>query len=233
MDSSLSAALGLGFLLGLRHATDADHVAAVSTLLSRHRSLAASCLLGTFWGAGHTAALLAAGVASIVFQLTISTELENALEIAVAFVLILLGGNVLFRSLRAISVHRHRHSHEGSSHSHVHLHLGGAEGTSEHFHLFKVGGRPFLVGLLHGLAGSGALMLVVLTTIPSSLGKLLYLLVFGVGSTGGMLLLSGVIGVPFAVTAGRWQTANATIQALAGASSLVLGVALARDLWGA
>lgn len=231
MESSLTAALGLGFLLGIRHAMDADHVAAVSTLLSQQRGLARSCLLGTFWGVGHTAALLAAGGAAIAFKLTISAEVAKGLEFMVAAVLILLGGHVLLQSLGAWSLHRHDHSHDGRSYSHVHLHLD-REDSPGHHHLFRLGGRPFLVGVLHGMAGSAALMLLVLTSIPSPVGKLLYILVFGIGSTGAMLLLSGLIGIPFVVTAGRSRAAHAIIQALAGAASLILGLALAWELAG-
>ncbi len=228
MDTFPLVTLGFGFILGVRHAMDPDHVAAVSTLLSQHRSLARCCLLGTFWGAGHTMALLAAGVAVIVFKLTISPQVAKGMEMAVAFVLILLGGHVLLRSLGSWSLHRHEHSHDDRSHSHFHLH-GDAEDPG-HVHLLKVGGRPFLIGLLHGMAGSAALMLLVLTTIPSPVRGLLYILVFGIGSTGGMLVLSGLIGIPFAVTADRSRTAHATIQILAGGASLILGVALAWNL---
>lgn len=229
MDTSITAALGLGFLLGIRHATDADHVAAVSTLVSQHRSLARSCLLGALWGAGHTVALLVAGVGVIAFKLTISPEVEKGLETLVAFVLILLGGHVLLRSWGAWRLHRHAHSHDGYAHSHLHLHVG-PEDSPGHIHLFREGGRPFLVGLLHGMAGSAALMLLVLTTIPSPVGGLLYILVFGIGSTGGMLLLSGLIGIPFVVAADRSRTVHVSIQALAGAASLVLGLALLHNL---
>src|SRR5688572_15676259 len=118
MDTSLLSALGLGLLLGLRHALDADHVAAVSTLVSQHRSVVRSCLLGAFWGAGHTLALLLAGTAVIAFKLTISPEVERGLETAVAFVLILLGGHVLLRSVGTRTLYGHTHVHDGWSHSH-------------------------------------------------------------------------------------------------------------------
>lgn len=228
MDTSLFSALGLGILLGLRHALDADHIAAVSTLVSQHRSVVRSCLLGAFWGAGHTLALLVAGTAVIAFKLTISAEVERGLETAVAFVLILLGGHVLLRSLGTWALHGHTHAHDGWSHGHVHLHVAG-EGPG-HLHLVDLGGRPFALGLLHGLAGSAALMLLVLASIPSPLGGVLYILVFGLGSTAGMLLLSGVIGIPFALTAVRSTRINAGIQALAGATSVTLGAVLASDL---
>jgi len=169
-------------------------------------------------------------VAVIAFKLTISPEIEQGLETTVAFVLILLGGHVLLKSLSAVALHRHEHAHDGSSHSHVHLNVG--PGESRHGHLVRLGGRPFLVGLLHGLAGSAALMLLVLTTIPSPVGGLLYILVFGIGSTAGMFLLSGLIGIPFAVTAGRSERTRAVIQALAGATSLILGLALVGSLGG-
>jgi ABC-type nickel/cobalt efflux system permease component RcnA len=225
MDVSLAAALGVGFLLGLRHALDADHVAAVSTLVSQHGSVARSCLLGTFWGIGHTTALLAAGLVVIGFKLTISPVLERGLEAVVAFVLVLLGGQVLRRCVTSLSLHRHVHTHDGYSHTHTHVHVGHHQ-PHRHVHLFRMGRRPFLIGLVHGLAGSAALMLVVLASIPSLPGQFLYIFVFGVGSTGGMLILSGLIGVPVALTAGRSAIGSVVIQSLAGAASLGLGVAL-------
>jgi ABC-type nickel/cobalt efflux system permease component RcnA len=221
-DVSLTAALGLGFVLGIRHAMDADHLAAMSTLVSQHRSVARACLLGAFWGAGHTAALVVAGVAVIAFRLTFPAEVERALETAVALVLILLGGNVVRRQLRHSRVHRHAHEHDGEPHTHVHVHV--ADTSHDHVHLLGLGGRPFAVGLLHGLAGSAALMLLVLTTIPSPTAQVLYILLFGVGSTGGMLALSGIIGIPFALTAARAPAAHRAVQLVAGAGSVVLGI---------
>ncbi len=227
MDTSLYAALGLGFLLGIRHAMDADHVAAVSTLVSQHRSLSRSCLLGTFWGLGHTLALLAAGIATIALRLSISPELEKAFERGVGCMLVLLGAHVLLRSLATWRLHAHEHPHGDHSHRHLHLHLGGPPGH-RHAHLLRMGGRPFLVGLLHGMAGSAALVLLVAAAIPSPVGGLLYILVFGAGSTMGMLVLSGLIGLPFVVAADRSRSALVFIQILSGVTSTVLGVTL---LW--
>ena len=206
MDTSLTAALGVGFLLGLRHAADADHVVAVSTFVSQDRSWARSCLLGTFWGAGHTAALFVAGIATIGFKLTISPSMERAFETLVALVLILLGGHVLLRTLA--------------------IPTGGAPPHS-HAHLLRFGRRPFVVGLLHGMAGSAALVLLVLATIPSPLAGLLYIAVFGLGSTMGMLALSGLIAVPFLLTARRSAHATTLIQVGAGLASIALGLWLA------
>src|SRR5262249_47488191 len=207
-----------------RHAMEADHLAAVSTLVSQHRSLTRACLLGACWGAGHTAALLAAGLGVIAFKLTITPAVEQGLETLVGFMLVLLGAHVLLRSVGAWSLHHHPHAHSGQVHSHVHAHIGGGE--PGHVHLLRMGGRPFLIGVVHGLAGSAALVLLVLAAIPSLSGGLVYILVFGAGSTAGMLALSGLMGIPFRVAAERGPRWQAAIQALAGAVSLAVGVAV-------
>lgn len=222
-DTSLYAALGLGFLLGLRHALDADHVAAVSTLVSQHRSLARSCLLGTFWGLGHTLALLAAGVATIALKFSISPELERSVEKGVGCMLVLLGAHVLLRSIAAEGRHTQEHVHSAQ----FPCHAAGDSGH-DHAHVLRLGGRPFIVGLLHGLAGSAALMLLVAAAIPSPVGGLLYILIFGAGSTVGMLVLSGLIGLPFVVTANWSPRALMFIQIVAGVVSTILGFTL---LW--
>jgi len=229
VDTSLIAALGLGFLLGVRHALDADHVAAMSTFVSQDRSVLRSCLRGTFWGIGHTAALLAAGVAVVAFKLQISPALEQGIERVVGLVLILLGGHVLLRTLGAVSLHRHEHSHGGAPHSHVHVHVGDGD-EHRHFHPWRGAPQPLLMGLLHGLAGSGALILLVLTTMPSPTAAVLYILVFGVGSTAGMLVLSGLIGVPFALTTGSSRTLTMSLQLVVGAASVLVGLLMLRGM---
>jgi ABC-type nickel/cobalt efflux system permease component RcnA len=223
MDYSLTAVLGVGFLMGIRHAMEPDHVAAVSTFVSQQRSVLRSCLLGTFWGIGHTSALLIASLAVITFKVTIPPQVEKAIETVVALVLILLGGHVLLRSLSGVHLHQHEHSHDGDSHSHVHVHVG-AQDAHGHIHLLRMGRWPLLVGVLHGLAGSAALMLLIVATIPSPVAALFYVLVFGIGSTGGMLALSGLIGLPFVATAGRSRMAHVAIQAVAGGVSMIIGV---------
>ena len=201
MDTSLTAALSVGFLLGVRHATDADHIAAVSTFVSDDRGWIRSCLIGTCWGAGHTAALLIAGLVTIGLKITISPALEQTFEMLVACVLILLGGHVVLRAM----AHDQRTPHD-------------------HRHLLAAGRRPFLVGLLHGMAGSAALMLLVLATIPSPVAGLVYIVVFGIGSTAGMLALSGLIAVPFALARHRSPHAHTAIRVGAGLASVVLGL---------
>jgi ABC-type nickel/cobalt efflux system permease component RcnA len=231
VDASLTTALGAGFLLGLRHAMDADHVAAVSALASQERSPARSCLLGAFWGIGHGVSLLVAGSVVIALKLSISKDVERAAEMAVALVLVLLGGHVLLRALAAFQLHAHEHVHDGQPHSHMHWHVGQT-GDHQHVHLVRLGRRPFLLGLLHGMAGSGSLMLLVLATMPSPISAVVYIVIFGLGAAAGMLVLTGLMGIPFALTAERSQTANLAIQALTGAVSLVVGIALACRLAG-
>ena len=229
MDTSLIGTLGLGFLLGVRHALDADHVAAVSTFVSQERGILRACLRGTFWGIGHTAALLAAGVAVVVFKLRISPALERGVEGVVGLVLVLLGSHVLVRTLGAVRLHRHEHTHDGTAHSHVHVHVGDVI-EHRHRHLWQAAPQPLLMGLLHGLAGSGALILLVLTTMPSPVAAVLYVFVFGVGSTTGMLVLSGLIGVPFALTARGSRALTVALQAVVGAGTMLVGVLMLRGV---
>lgn len=228
VDGSLISALAVGFLLGLRHALDADHVAAVSTIVGSHRTLYRSCVVGTFWGIGHTGALLAAAVLTTALRLRIPPDVERGLEAVVAVVVVALGASVLFRALGALRVHRHEHTHDGASHRHLHVHAG-VQGAHRHVHLIRSGRRPLLIGALHGLAGSAALLLLVLATMPSTLAALLYVAVFGVGSTVGMLVVSGLVGIPFAV-AGSSDRLRVGLQLAVGAGSLGVGFAMLRAL---
>lgn len=228
MDGSLISALGVGFLLGLRHALDADHVAAVSTFLGGNRNLYRSCMIGTFWGIGHTAALLVAALVTSVLRLRIPPDVDRALEAVVAVVVAALGANVLLRALGTLRVHRHEHTHDGAAHRHLHLHVG-AESAHTHVHLIRNGRRPLLMGALHGLAGSAALLLLVLATMPSTLAALLYVTVFGVGSTVGMLIVSGLIGIPFAISRSS-ERLRVGLQIAVGVASLGVGLAMLRAL---
>lgn len=230
MDSSITAALSFGFVLGLRHALDPDHLVAVSTIVSEHKSVARSSLVGTFWGLGHTTSLLGISVVILLLRTSIPEHTSLWLELPVALMLVVLGINTLWRTLRerGWQVHTHVHSHEqGTPHSHIHLHA-----HDEHIHrhhLLRVGRRPFLVGLVHGVAGSAAITLAVVATIPSIALGLIYIAVFGIGSIGGMLLMSAMIGLPFALTARRFSVLNGGIRLLAGLFSVLFGLWLA---WG-
>jgi len=231
MDSSITAALTFGFILGLRHALDPDHLVAVSTIVSEHRSVASSSLVGTFWGLGHTASLLAISVVLLLLRASIPEHITRWMEVPVAGMLIALGVAATWRAMRdrGWQIHTHSHAHnEAGAHTHLHIHT-----QDEHSHrhrLFRVGRRPFLAGVAHGVSGSAALTLAVLTTIPSVALGLIYITVFGIGSIGGMLLMSALIGLPFAVTAKRFSILNGGIRLFAGLFSIVFGLMLAWKL---
>lgn len=232
MDSSITAALTFGFVLGLRHALDPDHLVAVSAIVSEHKSVGRSSLVGTFWGLGHTASLLAVSVVILLLRASIPEHIALWMEIPVALMLIALGVTTTLRAMRERGwrIHSHTHAHEDAAppHTHVHVHTG-----DEHIHqhrLFRMGRRPFVVGMVHGVAGSAALTLAVLTTIPSIALGLVYIAVFGIGSIGGMLLMSALIGLPFAVTARRFSIINGGIRLFAGLFSILFGLVLAWNL---
>jgi sulfite exporter TauE/SafE len=232
VDTSLAAALGVGFTLGLRHALEADHVAAVSTFVSQERGLLRSCLRGAFWGIGHTAALMAAGLAIVAFKLEVSPGFERTVDTVVALVLILLGGHVLLRAASTFQMHRHEHAHDGPTHRHLHVHVGD-DRTHGHLHPWRGAKQPLLMGLLHGLAGGGALVLLVMAAIPSPAAAFLYIAVFGIGSTAGMLVLSWLIGLPFALTASRSRSIAAWLQVIVGAGTVIVGLVMLHRLAGA
>lgn len=196
MISSLSVLL-FGFVLGMQHATDPDHVVAVSTIVSRQRSLLSAGGIGAMWGIGHTLTILLVGGAIIVFRLAIPPRLGLALELGVAFMLVVLG---------ILNISR----------------------TSEH--VAESRARPLVVGFVHGLAGSAAVALLVLTVIDTPLMGLAYLLLFGVGTIGGMFLVTMAIGLPSVLAARRFSSAQRWLRVAAGAASIVFGVILAHQI---
>jgi hypothetical protein len=222
--------LGLGLVFGLKHALDADHVAAVATIVSTHKSVRSSSVVGMLWGVGHTLALLVAGVAVIVLHLEIGARLAAAFELGVALMLIGLGANALRTLVRGGKLHLHVHEHGGRIHVHPHLHDGAPEPEPHTHHGVRLGARPLLIGIVHGLAGSAALMLLVLSTIPSPLLGVAYITVFGAGSIGGMMAMSAVVGLPARLTAGRFNRANVAIQAVAALFSLGCGLSMAYQI---
>jgi sulfite exporter TauE/SafE len=229
MDSSLLAAFGLGLLLGIQHALDPDHLIAVSTIVSEHKSFKWASLIGAFWGLGHTTTLFIVGLLVIGLRLTIPPHVAGGLELLVAAMLIILGINVLHKAFGAERVHLHTHSHSPEIHTHVHAHENPKQDHA-HAHQFKEMRRPFIVGMVHGLAGSAALMLLVLSTIESPVGALAYILIFGLGSVGGMLLLSGIISLPFVLTAQRFTALNRSIRIIAGVASVLFGIVLGWEI---
>jgi ABC-type nickel/cobalt efflux system permease component RcnA len=224
------ALLGLGLVFGLKHATEVDHVVAVSTIVSEHRSVFRSALVGGLWGVGHTASLVVVGVVVLVFRAAIPAPVANWLEFGVALMIIGLGLLAMKRVLRRRSdVHLHKHSHDGQSHVHIHFHEAatrhGQGRSSTHTHaISSIGIKPVLVGTMHGLAGSGALTLLVLTQIKSAWLGVLYLAIFGVGSIVGMLLMSGLIGLPFALASRNLSALHHRLQAAGAGLSIVFGL---------
>ncbi len=208
--------LALGFVLGLKHALDADHVVAVSTIVSQVKSVRKSSLFGAIWGVGHTTTLLLVGLLILILKIAIPERVASSFEFLVGIVLVVLGIDVL-RKVARDKIHFHKHQHGGVVHAHLHSHAK----SFLHSHVHK----SFLVGVVHGLAGSAALMLLVLTTIKSVFLGVLYILIFGVGSILGMLVIGGIISLPFFFTA-KSDRMNSTVKILAGAISILLGITI-------
>jgi sulfite exporter TauE/SafE len=213
--------LGTGFLLGARHALDADHIAAVATLLSRRPSLRASGVIGACWGSGHTLVLLLVGVAVVGLKVTIPERMVSAFEILVGIMLVGLGGSLAATIVRE-GWHVHAHEHEGATHLHLHRH-GGRE---DHAHEHWLGGsvKPFLIGMVHGLAGSAALALMVLSTVQTVWEGAAYILVFGLGSILGMVLLGVAVSVPLVLSLPGPRRVLTVVQGLASLGSIGLGL---------
>ena len=214
----------LGFALGVKHALDPDHLVAVSTIVSANRSLKRSSLAGVFWGAGHTTSLLIAGMIVLALRVSIPERFAAGAERAVAFMLLVLGLNALWRAIKSSKFHIHAHTHGGRPHIHFHTHKQDRILQHDHSHVFRMGVRSFVVGMVHGLAGTGALMVLVLAAAPSFLAGSVYILLFGVGSVGGMLILSSLISIPFVVSARSFQLCNSALQFATALLSIGLGL---------
>jgi len=230
--TTTTSALGvliIGLSLGLRHALDTDHLAAVSTIVSERKNWFSSLLIGGLWGVGHTASLLLAGAAVILMRFDIG-KYEKPLEFCVALMLIGLGANVLYKLARGGHIHFHEHSHAGHTHIHPHLHDDKPEPAHSH-HGLKLGVRPMIVGLVHGLAGSAAVMLAVLMKIKGSTAlAFAYIIIFGVGSIGGMMFMSLILSLPIHLTSGHFTKANLAVRALAGAFGLGFGLFMVYEI---
>lgn len=221
---SIASILLLGTVLGLKHAVEADHLAAVTTMVAQRSSLFASALVGGLWGIGHTISLLLAGVVVILLHVRISETTAMALEMGVAFMLIGLGINAVIKLKRGGQIHLHPHRHGALAHAHLHLHDGSPDAEPHTHHGLRLSPRPMLVGMVHGLAGSAALMLLVLTTIPSPLVGFAYIAVFGIGTIAGMMFMSALVGLPVHLTANRFARANFAVRGAAGLFSLCFGL---------
>lgn len=210
--------LMIGFVLGLQHAIEADHLAAVSTIVSEKKSLISASLVGGLWGLGHTISLFIVGVIVIFLKLQISETAEARLEAFVGVMLVVLGINALRKLFSKETIHVHKHEHGEREHVHIHTH-GDKKAESHHRFSF----RSILIGMVHGLAGSAALMLLVVPTIASRWLALSYILVFGIGSIGGMMAMSFLIGLPMHFTLNRFAILNNALRLVAGCFSLILG----------
>jgi High-affinity nickel-transport protein len=271
MNLGSSAPLGialLGLLLGMRHATDPDHVIAVTAILSRERRLGAATRIGVVWGLGHTLTVLAVGAAIIIFKIAIPARLGLVMEFAVAVVLILLGLGAFAALVRRIAsrlfgnprrdardaegfvVHSHPHSHDGATHRHPHVHqhpgeyagvAASAADEPHREHRLATGPPPslasrrpllksFAVGLVHGLAGSAAIALLVLSAIPQPLWATLYLAVFCVGTIIGMGLITTAIATPLMVASSRMSSLHQRLVIGSGLLSFGFGLFLAYQI---
>lgn len=211
--------LATGFLFGLRHALDVDHLAAVSALISERRRGISAWLVGAAWGIGHTVTLSAAAAAVIVLNVQITGRAASIFELAVAVMLVVLGVD----ALRTVVRHGEHASHHGHRHP-----IAGAVVT--HDHGLQRGLRPLLVGMVHGLAGSAALTLLVLSALPSPRLAIAYVVVFGIGSIVGMIAMSMLVSLPLRVSHARFHRLDAAVRTAAALFSIVLGVWMAYDL---
>ncbi len=229
LQDNMVSILALGFVLGLKHALDADHLIAVSTIVSERKGIFNSSIVGASWGVGHTASLLIVGLIVIALRIRIPDRVALAMEFAVALMLVILGVNVLLKILHGGKLHMHWHRHGNYFHVHPHVHEAHEHGYESHIHHHRVqiSKRPFFVGMVHGMAGSATLMLLVLTTIQSSVLRLIYIGVFGLGSFGGMLIMSALIGLPFTLTAHRFESFHKTVRTAVGIFSVGFGLFLA------
>ncbi|MBI4288855.1 MAG: urease accessory protein UreH [Chloroflexi bacterium] len=251
MDSTIWVVLSLGLLLGVRHAFDPDHLVAVSTIVSEYRNPLKAIWIGVSWGLGHTTTLLLAGVLVLMVKLSLPDRVALFFEFGVGIMLVFLGTQI-FWSFRKRRVHLHSHEYQESSHLHLHSHADSEQhahhkasrvrnwayfliagiSPGEHGHSRFVGpGKPFfrlksyVVGTIHGLAGSAALMLLVLAGLKSSWTGVSYILVFGLGSIASMGAITFFISLPFSVSA-RLPRLNKAVQFVAGAFSILFGLFL-------
>ncbi len=223
----LFAALALGVILGMRHSLDPDHVVAVSTIVGEYRNPLRSFWVGVSWGLGHTTTLLIIGLVIIALQLTIPDRLALLLGFMVGIMLVALGLQVIY-GFRKRKVHQHVHGHAEDAHQHFHSHAEIPDHSQRH-HQIRGIGKPFLrkksyfVGIVHGVAGSAALTLLVLASIDNPLAGLGYILLFGLGSVLSMGIMTIFISFPFVFSANRLPGLNRVIQFSVGTLSILFG----------
>lgn len=245
----LLSIIALGFFLGMRHATDSDHVVAVTTIVSRERKIGSAALIGILWGLGHTITIFIVGSLIILFGIVIPPRLGLTMEFSVGLMLILLGVLNLTGMMRWISENfsggsstNRTHSHGDLSHSHVvpesaqenlstkpNASLSWMDRTFGKLGVYQLL-RPLAVGIVHGLAGSAAVALLVLTTIRVPAWAMFYLLVFGLGTVAGMMLITAAIAVPFTLSENRFARMNHFLATASGVVSLIFGLLIVYEM---
>jgi cytochrome c biogenesis protein CcdA len=224
--------LGLGFLLGMQHALEADHIAAVSSIAARRSRVSDIVKHGLTWGLGHTLTLFVFAGIAILLGRAIPDTVAKPIEAAVGIMLIGLGAHLLWRLWRD-RVHFHRHGHaDGTVHFHAHSHAGEVlpHMRAAHVHEHGFRWRTLLVGLMHGMAGSAALLVLAVTQAASPAAGLGYVALFGIGSMIGMGALSAVIAVPLAVSARFLTAANRALQGAVGIVTIAIGLVTVAEI---
>lgn len=222
---SFALLLGAAFVLGVRHALDPDHLVAVSTLVAEERRLWPAARLGLWWGAGHLVPIAAVGLPLVALRVRLPEAWEHTVDLGVGVLLVALGLRTLW-VLRRERVHFHVHEHDGRAHPHFHTHLGGPDHVHAHTSERVRGRISFLVGVVHGLAGSGAAAVVAMTAATSLAAGVAYLLAFGVGTWAGMFLTSLCIAAPTLAAVSRWERLYQIVRASAGLASVAVGVGM-------
>jgi len=224
--TSLSALAGLGLVLGLRHAFEPDHLAAVSTLATRQGRLLDACRLGFAWAVGHTASVGAVVGAIILFGLRLPERFAPSADLLVAVLLVGLGGSVIWRYARG-RWHLHLHAHPRGGEPHIHLHSHAHDAAHQHAHPRGDAGRSLGFGLLHGLAGSAALLLVLVAAAPTRGAQLAYFVAFAVGTMIGMLGVSFSLAAIVRLASGRAARWATVLHLGSAVTSVAVGFALA------
>ncbi len=219
--------LGLGFLIGMQHAFEADHIAAVSTIASRKTGLGAISRHGLFWGLGHTLTLFVVAGTAILLKTSVNEHFASILEATVGVMLIALGAHLLIRLWRE-RVHFHVHEHQrGKTHFHAHSHqsenMPHASSLHDHEHTNKIPWRTFGIGLMHGIAGSAALVILASTTMATPMAGLVYIGLFAIGSIFGMVTLTAVIALPLTYTAKYMTWTNRGLQLSIASITIAIG----------
>lgn len=220
MEVSLLSILALGFVLGIKHAIEPDHVIAVSTIASQSKKLSRSSLAGVFWGIGHTVTLFIVGIILILMKGEVPEIWALSLEFLVGIMLVYLGITT-FLSFKNIHVYSRGHNGEEHKHVHSHAYSGIHEHKRQHKNVSYL--KSLLIGFVHGLAGSGALVLLTMSTVKSVWEGAIYILIFGAGTVVGMLFFTTIIGIPF-VFSSKKLTLNKKLTQITGVISIVFGV---------